>query len=262
MDLSAYRAKPAEQERVASLLRLLPERGERALDIGARDGFIAQLMADRFEEVVALDLQRPDVDHPKVRPVAGDATHLEFSTGHFDAVLCAEVLEHVPTASLPVVCSEMLRVCRGTVVIGVPNRQDLRYGKTTCNNCGLTNPPWGHVNRFDEARLLDLFRPAYPREVQFVGQTLERTNTVSSALLDFAGNPFGTWNQEEPCVHCGARLGRPTERGFPQRVATKIAVTLQVLQSKFTRPRGNWLHAAFEHPNPDAHESHAGVHRA
>lgn len=156
-DLSTYRSSPAEQERIADLFALLPSSGALALDIGARDGFLAMKLAERFDEVVALDLDKPEIDHPDIEPVQGNVTDLEFAENQFDAILCAEVLEHIPEHLLARACHEIARVARNKVVVGVPYRQDLRCGRTTCNICGRTNPPWGHVNSFDEDRLRSLF---------------------------------------------------------------------------------------------------------
>ena len=84
-NLDDYRASAAEQERIADLLRLLPLRGASVLDVGARDGYVSKRLADRFEQVIALDLQLPVIDDPRVRCVKGDITELEMEDGEFDA---------------------------------------------------------------------------------------------------------------------------------------------------------------------------------
>ncbi|MDZ4200146.1 MAG: class I SAM-dependent methyltransferase, partial [Kiritimatiellia bacterium] len=132
MNLQEYRNTPTEQQRTAELLRLLPDKGGSALDIGARDGFYSHLLAERFDEVVALDLAVPKVVHPKVRNVKGNAACLEFPDRSFDLVFCAEVLEHLPEPTLSAACREIERVARGVILIGVPYKQDLRLGRTTC----------------------------------------------------------------------------------------------------------------------------------
>ncbi len=249
MDLTAYRASPQEQERVAALMRLIPERGRRALDIGARDGFLSRLLAERFDEVVALDLTKPDIDIPRVTAVAGDASALTFEDNHFDAVLCAEVLEHISPTVLPAVCSEITRVCASVSVIGVPYRQDLRQGRTTCSACGAVNPPWGHVNAFDESSLRRHFHAMTATETSLVGHTTDATNWLSAALMNYAGNPFGTYGQEERCVRCGEPLIEPAARSVLQRGATRIAHLANQLQRLRTRARGNWIHMRFEKPS-------------
>jgi hypothetical protein len=242
-DLSSYRASHAEQERIRDLFRLMPERGVRALDIGARDGYLSKLLADRFAKVTALDLEKPLIDHPGVECVQGNATRLQFADDSFDLVLCAEVLEHIPCNLLPQVCREISRVAKDTVVIGVPFRQDIRLGRTSCAACGSTNPPWGHVNSFDESDLRRLFDRLRLVEASFVGESREVTNSLSAALFDFAGNPYGTYSQEEGCVSCGARLVAPTSpRTLAQKFATRAAVTLNLIQRAWSRPHGNWIH--------------------
>lgn len=243
--MTEYRASPAEQRRIADLFALLPARGNAAIDIGARDCYLARKLAERFDRVVALDLEKPDIDQPGIEPLAGNVVSLPFDDNQFDAVLCAEVLEHIPESLLAKACSEIARVSRGKVVIGVPYRQDLRCGRTTCQSCGRANPPWSHVNSFDETRLRSLFSTLTMERVSFVGTRKDSTNSLSVALLDYAGNPFGTWQQDEPCVHCGASIGIACERALPQRLATRLAFVVNKLQECFVAPHGNWIHVLF-----------------
>lgn len=245
-DLSEYRASQREQERIKDLFSLIPESGLLALDIGARDGFLSKQLAQRFGSVIALDIDQPNIDYPRIKPVKGDVTQLEFADASIDLVLCAEVLEHIPPALLNAACDEIARVARGTVVIGVPYKQDLRCGETTCYTCGKSNPPWGHVNSFDEQRLRELFPDLELIKYSYVGSVIERTNGFSAALLRYAGNPYGTYMQDEPCIHCGAALKKPPARNLAQKVATRIAFLANALQTRFGSPKANWIHAQFK----------------
>mgnify|MGYP001766486115 CR=1 FL=1 len=248
MDLEHYRASEREQLRTSDLLRLIPQHGQTALDIGARDGHFSRLLAERFDKVVALDLTKPPIEHPRIECVAGDATRLQFGDNSFDFVFCAEVLEHIPSDGLNISCSELARVTRQHLLIGVPYQQDLRVAQTTCSNCGTTNPPWGHVNRFDENRLQELFSTLYVETQSYVGETREITNWVSAWLMNIAGNPYGTYDQDELCVHCGLPLTPPPPRTVPQRILTRIACTLTKWQQAITAPHANWLHGLYRKP--------------
>lgn len=249
MDLSDYRQTGAEQARIANLFDLIPPRGRRALDVGARDGYLSKRLAERFESVVALDLEKPEIDDPRVEAVKGDASRLPYDDDTFDVVLCSEVLEHIPSPTLEAVCAELVRVASAAVVIGVPYAQDLRCGETTCHGCGTHNPPWGHVNSFDEARLRGLFDAARWQRSSFAWRSKSRTNPLSAALLRYAGNPFGTYMQEEPCVHCGQALGSPPPRSLPQKLATRGAFVLNQLQRRTQAVRPMWIHVLLTKPS-------------
>jgi len=250
IDLSVYRASEREQARIRDLFGLTPKKRINALDIGARDGFLSILLAERFSHVVALDVDEPDVIHPRVEPVKGNASRLAFEDGSFDLVICAEVLEHIPTRLLPDACREISRVPRQVVVIGVPYKQDLRCGRPTCRACDRPNPAWDRINSFDETRPRELFGAFQACRFSFVGKNNNRTNAVSAALLDFAGNPYGTYAQEEACVHCGAKLQPPAERSLLQKGAARLAFILNNFQRAYMQHGANLMHARFDKSAP------------
>ena len=242
MDLTDYRASSLEQQRTADLLRHVPKTGQCALDIGARDGHFSRLLVERFEKVVALDLAEPKISHPRIQCVTGNAAEMSFPENAFDLVFCAEVLEHISEPTLHRVCQEIQRVARHQINIGVPYKQDIRIGRTTCRSCGAPNPPYGHVNSFDEQTILKLFQHCEIESISFVGTNTTWTNSLSTFLMDFAGNPYGTYDQEEPCIQCGQRLLRPPVRSKAQLLATKLAFWSRSATEHFARPRGNWMH--------------------
>jgi SAM-dependent methyltransferase len=242
-DLQKYRESEQEQARTEDLLRLLPRGRKSALDIGARDGHFSRLLTGYFDQVTALDLQKPPFEYDRVTTVAGDITRLEFPDASFDCVFCAEVLEHIP--ALEQACRELVRVTRHEIVIGVPFRQDTRSGRTTCPKCGKTNPPWGHVNSFDEQRLQKLFPGLAVKAKSFVGSTRERTNAMSAMLMELADNPWGTYTQDEPCIHCGAVLTPPQHRSLLSKVCSGVAARLDRLQMVLAQPHANWIHMVF-----------------
>lgn len=244
-DLTEYRASAPEQLRVASLLALVPDGTQTVLDVGTRDGYIARKLADQGCKVTALDLSEPRLAHPNITCVRGNAVALYFPDRHFDLVLCAEVLEHIPMPALERACAELARVSRSHVLIGVPFEQDTRVGRTTCRSCGGVSPPWGHVNSLGEQRLLQLFSQLQPCRKDLVGRAGPRTNAVATWLMDRAGNPFGTYGQEENCVHCGQALLPPGPRTLLQRVFTRLSVWAQAIGTHEVS-QANWIHLLFK----------------
>lgn len=241
-----FRESGREQLRMRDLLSLIPEQGASVLDVGARDGYLSKLLVGRFDRVVALDLERPKVDDARVETVAGDASALTYDDNAFDTVVCAEVLEHIPEHSLQRACHEIARVAARAVIVGVPYRQDLRYGETLCGSCDRPNPPWGHVNAFDERRVEALFDRMQLVRISLVGSSRDGTSALAAKLMRYAGNPYGTYEQDEPCVYCGAALQPPRDRTFLQKVATKIAYHLERAQQALAPERASWIHARFD----------------
>ena len=242
-NLDKYHASEDEKARTKDLLSLLPRGRRSVLDIGARDGHFSRLLTEYFSEVTALDLQRPRFEIPRVETVAGDATKLEFASNSFDCVFCAEVLEHIPEVHKA--CTEIVRVARHEIIVGVPFRQDVRIGRCTCHSCRKANPPWGHVNSFDSSKLLKLFSGLRLISTSFVGTNKESTNALSAFLMDLAGNPWGTYDQEEPCIYCGVRMKPPESRQLWQKGFSGIAARTNRLQTLCTKAHGNWIHLLF-----------------
>jgi SAM-dependent methyltransferase len=244
MNLEQYRASELEKARTQDLLGMLPKGRRTVLDIGARDGHFSRLLTDHFEEVTALDLKMPSFQIPRVIPAAGDVTRLQYADNSFDCVFCAEVLEHIPAVERA--CAEIARVARHEMIIGVPFDQDTRLGRTTCRSCGKQNPPWGHVNSFTEARLISLFPNTRVISKSFVGSYRSATNALAARLMDLAGNPWGAYGQEEPCIYCGSALIPPNgERPLWQKLCSFAAVRMNRIQSSLAKPRRNWIHLVF-----------------
>jgi SAM-dependent methyltransferase len=246
IDLVAYRNTERDKSRVADLMRLLPANISSVLDIGARDGFVSLRLAEAIPSVTSLDLVKPSIRHDKIKCVTGDVCGMEFNDNAFDLVFCAEVLEHIPATLLGNACDELRRVSCRYILIGVPYMQDLRVSRTTCVTCGKVNPPWGHVNSFDEPRLRELFPDCEIVDKSFVGKVKQRTNFVACYLMDLAGNPYGTYAQDEPCIHCGATIEPPHERTFLQKLITKSAFLAQQIQAPFVEAQPIWMHVLLE----------------
>ncbi len=245
-DLTAYRENPREQRRISDIVSRLPKGFHSVLDIGTRDGYIAELLTKEFGEVWALDLQKPKLNNKEIIAVQGDVTDLQFDNQSHDVVLCCEVLEHIPTCKLERACAEISRVAKHAVLIGVPYRQDLRIGRTQCRECNSYNPPYGHVNSFDEKTLQRLFSGLTIKSIGYVETRYEVTSWLATKFYDLSGNPFGSYGQHEPCLNCGAFLLSPRAPSIPKRVLAKAANTLNRIQSSLSKPCSEWLHVLFE----------------
>ncbi len=239
-----------QELRIKNILDLVKsisnERLEKVIDVGAQDAFISKKIADLLnKKVIALDINKPDIKERNIIPMKGNILDLKFSEDYFDLVICTEVLEHIQPEFLKKACNELKRITKKYLLIGVPYKQDLRLGRTFCKNCGKRNPPWGHVNSFDEYKLIELFNNMHIERISFVGKTKEATNFISTFLLDLAKNPYGTYNQKEPCIFCGAKLEKPSINLF-HRICVKIAYALKEIQQLFVKEKPIWIHILFK----------------
>jgi SAM-dependent methyltransferase len=93
-------------------------RGKKALDLGCRDGYWSQKLAQKGYEVVSGDLE------PQwAGGIVLDANkRLPFPDNQFDLVWCSEVIEHLNNPAFTI--SEIERVLRphGSLLLTTPNR--------------------------------------------------------------------------------------------------------------------------------------------
>jgi ubiquinone/menaquinone biosynthesis C-methylase UbiE len=103
---------------LAWLLAQLPGRGRRALDAGCGSGRHTLALADRFDEVIGIDISQPLIHiarhqrpHPRVRYQVGNLLTIT-DPDRFDLVLSSTTLHHLPDLEMA------LRHLRGLVASG------------------------------------------------------------------------------------------------------------------------------------------------
>lgn len=152
----------------------IPREARDVLEIGPGEGWLTEMLLARGHRVVAMDISRGWLRRMGARPglsrAAAAMTRLPFADGRFDAVVAAEVIEHIP--GIETALAEAARVLkrRGLLVVTVPYRETLR--PIACPECGARFDPNGHVHSFDEDRLDSLLRGAgLAPEDRYIGPT-------------------------------------------------------------------------------------------
>ncbi|MCL4813216.1 MAG: methyltransferase domain-containing protein [Vicinamibacteraceae bacterium] len=100
--------------------RLAP--ASRVLDAGCGEGVLVEQYAGRL----AIEGLDANYESPRVR--RGSLLALPWTDGHFDMVLCLDVLEHLQYAEQGPAIAELARVVRpgGTILVSVPNLAHLQ----------------------------------------------------------------------------------------------------------------------------------------
>ena len=129
-DYSAHRMDLRES-RIRKLLRMLEtEPRGRVLDVGCAGGELAALLAARGWRVQGADAEPALVDAARARGIEACAVDLDrgplpWPDGAFDAVVAAEVIEHVVDTDY--LLTEVARVLRpgGALIVTTPNLASL-----------------------------------------------------------------------------------------------------------------------------------------
>jgi 2-polyprenyl-3-methyl-5-hydroxy-6-metoxy-1,4-benzoquinol methylase len=129
MYLGAQRARKAHKV-VAVLRAHLGEVGQlRLLDLSCSTGFMAEVFAAHFREVVGIDIDERALTHGRANRTRDnlallqmDALDTSFESGSFDVAVCNHMYEHVPDAAR--LFAEVHRILRpgGVCYFGGNNR--------------------------------------------------------------------------------------------------------------------------------------------
>jgi 2-polyprenyl-3-methyl-5-hydroxy-6-metoxy-1,4-benzoquinol methylase len=102
------------------------------LDVGSSTGLIANYLAMYFGEVVGIDIDGPAVEFAKATHkkdnlvfIQADSLKIDMPENYFDAVICAQVYEHVPDAAI--MMDEIYRVLKpgGVCYFAAGNRLNI-----------------------------------------------------------------------------------------------------------------------------------------
>lgn len=188
-----------------AILRELPDSARVVLDVGCGNAWLAEALIPREKTVISLDIATENlkkakrkVDHPNHFTVRADVLDLPFEPGSIDAIVSAEVMEHVADVELYV--ANILRVLKpgGTAVISTPYNENIQH--SLCVHCNRSTPHHAHLHAFDE-HSLDGIRRAHPtmkvRAVTLSSKVLlhARTHVVLRRL------PYAGWRVVDRLVN-------------------------------------------------------------
>jgi SAM-dependent methyltransferase len=157
-----------------TVARHVPGRALRVLEVGPGEGGLTRLLAARGHRVTALDVARPWLSRLPASLTSGRVTarmtQLPFADRSFDAVVAAEVIEHIPELADALAEAARVLAPEGRMVVTVPYRETLNFVR--CPDCGGRFEVNGHVHTFDEGSLAQALSAAGLRpDTRFIGPT-------------------------------------------------------------------------------------------
>lgn len=147
---------PAERERMARTIELIPSNVLTVLDVGCGNGAFLNSLPDVYQ-AIGLDSSQEALKYIKTKAILGDIATLPFETASFDLVACLEVLEHLPFDVFKSALYELQRVSKNYILISVPNDQDLDLALVICPACRCWYNSYRHVRSFNSEKLTTLF---------------------------------------------------------------------------------------------------------
>ena len=185
-----------------------PSPGQRILDVATGTGMVAAGLARRGADVTGLDQSEQMLsaarqrlaEHPdladKITLVQGEAEHLPFADGEFDALTFTYLLRYVDDRAATM--RELARVVKpgariGMVEFGVPGSRPLRAAWRVHTRVGLpllgraVSPAWLEVGRFLGPNI-EQFHTAEPDLSRLwndagIGQVRERRMSFGAAVV-------------------------------------------------------------------------------
>ncbi len=222
---------------VVALSRLLPDGGDRLLEVGAGAGRLTTRYRG-FRQIVLLDYSRTQLEQAKARLgegerylyVVGDVYRLPFTSGLFDAATMIRTLHHMtdPLAALHQVRSTM--EARGVFVLEYANKRNLkaiaRWILRRQNWNPFSHEPVEFVElnyNFHPVAVLDWMSKAGFDVFRQLTVSHFRHNLLKKWIplrvliaLDSAAQWTGNWFQLTPSVFLGAEAvgeGKPAPEG-------------------------------------------------
>jgi hypothetical protein len=251
------RGSATEMDRMRRTLALVPAGARSLLDVGAGHGvFLELLQAERGVAGVGIEITPAKVDYGRSRSVdmrLGDASQLAFGDASFDALVCSEVLEHLPFGVYEAALREFARVAREWIVVTVPYDEQRHF--VPCPYCGARVNADYHFRSFAPGSLQGLF-PGF--ELQ---QSLALGSRRSSPLLALGRRLFARWPALLVCPSCGYHGAGSASAAAPAAASAAPAAGPSLLQRiGAALPAGRkpvWLVGVFRRANSGAAGSRA-----
>jgi SAM-dependent methyltransferase len=231
-----------EHYRVHRTLALLPPVAGSVLDVASGDGRLSRHLVT-FDVVVQTDIAMPSLLAAEGNRVQADVAQLPFADRRFDVAVCTEGFEHFPPDIFEAARREVPRVTGRHILLSVPFMEDLTQNLTKCGSCGAVFHKWGHLRRFTD----DTIRNIFPGFVLSAMETFGRSQPFKFQFVQRFAQSYGGVYAEPSvvttCMECGERSYTPPRRNLfsmPAQAVNRLTTRLLPIRDR------NWVAALYE----------------
>lgn len=210
-----------DQERIVKIIKLIPPDVSTILDLGCGDGKITnELRKVKKWSVIGADWSTSALKYVQAPRICCDVSCTPFKDKIFDLVLCAEVLEHLPSLVYQKALKEIQRVSRKYIIASVPYEENLNLSFIKCPKCGYRFHPSMHQRSFKKKELEELFNEFILLRISGIGKRAIYPN-IAVKLAKSLG--FGSTQSYAVCPNCGLPLiNRPCSKSRKTSLKNKL----------------------------------------
>jgi SAM-dependent methyltransferase len=228
----------AEDNRLRQICALVPNGVQRALDVGAGQGWLARYLKELRPEIdmAGVDWSLEGMRKFPAQAVVAFCDLLPFADESFDLVTCCDCIEHLPDGTYERTLAEIKRLSRRYIIINTPiNEGVIGRDRSTCRcpRCSRLFHCDHHVRYFTRDDYQELLAPEYRLIREAYGGWDIRF--VVKLPLAWAGAMQWGWRPVLVCPHCGNRdFSNPL---WQQRLRWAVSM----FDYGITRPFRRWL---------------------
>lgn len=224
-----------DRARVPKTISMIPADVQDILEVGCGNGRLTNEITGPYR-VIGLDISETALRSVTARRVVGSADALPLKAGAVDLVVCADLLEHLPDQALIGTVSEIKRVTRRYLLVGVPFREPYQYGYAKCDACGRVFNGFRHERRFTRATLDRLFQDCTALDTAYVGGARKYYNRFLLLIQQRLGNAY--WGVGgDVCPACGHGPCLRPARNLLQRAISRLCHLLNELLDRLIADR-------------------------
>lgn len=237
------------QERLNTIINLIPEDVKSIIDIGCGKGEIINYLKNKNnkKKIMGVDISDINKKHITTKFLIGKLPKINVKNKSYDLVLCLEVLEHINSKNYYNSLDEIERIAKKYIIIGVPYNENLDSKKIKCNICKNIFHVDGHLKSFKEKDIINLFNKFVLKERLLIGKPYKR----KIKLLDQLNNFIDLYYQQDNffCPYCNKYYKKINKISILKILLRKIITLIHSFFLIFKKYKPYWIIALYKRVN-------------